>query len=198
MEPPPGDILVIAGDWTYGGKPDELYQFNEDLGKIRKNYRKIFVTPGNHDFLAFTSSELVIPLLTNAVYCEDKLIQMDKKRIYFSPWIPPIGGWAFEYRTANMARHIWEKIPPKLNLLVTHTPPSGVGLLEWSDNSYRHGPSGCPYLRERIDKVKPKFHVFGHIHEGYGMIEQKGTTFINVSSLKRDYETINPAIVITI
>ena len=40
---------------------------------------------------------------------------------------------------------------------------------------------GCPHLKRKVREIKPKVHVFGHIHEGMGIEESDGTTFINAS-----------------
>lgn len=198
MEPPPADVLVIAGDITMNGTLYEVCQFNEDLKKIKKNYKEIFILGGNHDFYLFNYSKLGDQTITNAKYVEDEKIVFKGKKFYFSPWIPPIGGWAYEYPNDNIARSIWDAIPTKLDLLVTHGPPAGVGFLENADNSYIKGPCGCPILSDALLRAKPKNHVFGHIHEGYGNLERRGINFFNVSSLKRDYHTINPAVLIDI
>jgi Icc-related predicted phosphoesterase len=44
--------------------------------------------------------------------------------------------------------------------------------------------------------VKPRLHVFGHIHEGAGVTESGGTIFVNASSVTERYRPVNPAIVI--
>ena len=36
-------------------------------------------------------------------------------------------------------------------------------------------------------EIKPKIHVFGHIHSGNGIIEQNGTLFVNASVLNESY-----------
>jgi Icc-related predicted phosphoesterase len=47
---------------------------------------------------------------------------------------------------------------------------------------------GCPKLLDRIRQIKPKVHVFGHIHEGMGIQEIDGTTYINASMVNLQYE----------
>ena len=198
MNPPPADVLVIAGDLTQNGTLYEISLFNDDLGKIRNNYKEIFVVGGNHDFYLYNYAEVADQAITNGKYMEDEKVTFRGKKFYFSPWIPPIGGWAFEYPNDHIARDLWGRIPTKLDLLVTHGPPAGVGFLEIADNSYVKGPCGCPILSDALVRAKPKNHVFGHIHEGYGSLERGGINFYNVSSRKRDYHTINPAVVIDI
>ncbi|KAK4182160.1 hypothetical protein QBC35DRAFT_396522, partial [Podospora australis] len=47
-------------------------------------------------------------------------------------------------------------------------------LPETSDIIVTHGPPklyldpGCPYLREEISRIRPRLHVFGHIHIAHG------------------------------
>ena len=41
---------------------------------------------------------------------------------------------------------------------------------------------GDPKLREQIlERVKPKFHCFGHIHDGHGVKKVDSTCFINAA-----------------
>ena len=195
MSPEPADLLIIAGDLTYSGTVPELLAFNEALGALKPKYKEILVLAGNHDVHFYNYPEEAKSILTNARYLEDEQFIYEGTKFYFSPWIPVIGIWAFEYPSDDAARYIWSRIPDDTDVLVTHGPPSGVGMLEYSDNEYVSGGCGCPILAEAIQRVRPKYHIFGHIHEGYGSVEKEGTTFFNVSSLKRDYVTINPPVI---
>ena len=53
-------------------------------------------------------------------------------------------------------------------------------------------------MRERLKELKDvKFHVFGHIHEGYGVTTDKdieGVTFINASTVDLRYKVSNKPI----
>jgi len=55
---------------------------------------------------------------------------------------------------------------------------------------------GCPYLRFHVlDRIKPKLHVFGHIHEHGGKIVDDGATkFVNASVMNEVYDPINPIV----
>jgi len=56
----------------------------------------------------------------------------------------------------------WNKIPDDTDILVTHTPPVGHG-----DLCCTGIRAGCVELLTTVQqRVKPKYHVFGHIHEG--------------------------------
>ena len=45
------------------------------------------------------------------------------------------------------------------------------------------------------ERVKPLYHIFGHIHEGYGVEKKGGTTFINASTCTINYNPKYPPIV---
>ena len=51
-------------------------------------------------------------------------------------------------------------------------------------------------LLKKVNQIKPKIHVFGHIHEGYGMIEKGKTIFANASSVNSNYQMVNAPIVL--
>jgi len=54
---------------------------------------------------------------------------------------------------------------------------------------------GCAELKRAVNRVKPRVHVFGHVHEGYGVLKQQPTTFINACSVNRAYKPVNKPIV---
>lgn len=62
----------------------------------------------------------------------------------------------FQY---NKSSPPWgNRIPKDTDVLITHTPPKhhlDVNL-------------GCPSLLSEIWKVKPRLHIFGHVHSGHG------------------------------
>ena len=59
-----------------------------------------------------------------------------------------------------------------------HGPPLGRG-----DQCHHGGRAGCYDLLKAVQgKVKPRLHVFGHIHEGFGVSSDGTTTlFVNTS-----------------
>jgi Icc-related predicted phosphoesterase len=84
----------------------------------------------------------------------------------------------------NLKRH-WDLIPKDTDVVITHQPPFMIGDL----SNYKQQHTGCEYLNDiLINKIKPKVHICGHIHEGYGQQEIKGIRFCNVSVLDENYE----------
>jgi len=56
--------------------------------------------------------------------------------------------------------------------------------------------AGCCELLSTIQqRVKPKFHIAGHIHEDYGILTDGTTTYINASTCSLKYQPINPPII---
>ena len=43
---------------------------------------------------------------------------------------------------------------------------------------------GSEVLREQLRAVKPRIHLFGHVHAGYGTLRRGGTTFANGALLR--------------
>ena len=86
---------------------------------------------------------------------------------------------------------IWNKIPEDTDILVTHSPPLGYGDL--NGNNQRQG---CLELLNTIQlRVKPKYHIYGHVHGGHGIRSNGITTFVNAVSFKMRSLPTNPPIV---
>jgi Icc-related predicted phosphoesterase len=171
---PPGDLLIHAGDAGRRGTLEELRSFNEFLGRLPHPH-KIFVA-GNRDYSFQRQPEESRAILTNAVYLQDEEISIGGIRIYGSPWQPPFMDTAFNLPRGEPLRENWALIPDGIDILVTHTPPYGIG-----DRTSRGVPVGCEDLLAAVRRIKPRLHVFGHIHEGYGQYEENGILFLNAS-----------------
>jgi Icc-related predicted phosphoesterase len=79
-------------------------------------------------------------------------------------------------------KKVWDKIPNDTDVLITHGPPHGILDL----NSERE-KCGCEELLLAVNRVRPKIHIFGHIHEAYGEVKLNGTHFINPCSCDLSY-----------
>jgi len=56
--------------------------------------------------------------------------------------------------------------------------------------------AGCyDLLKEIQGKIRPKYHIFGHIHEAYGITTDGVTTFINASTCNYRYRPVQAPIV---
>lgn len=59
--------------------------------------------------------------------------------------------------------------------------------------------AGCEDLLEEVqERIRPRYHVFGHIHEGYGVSTNGTTVFINASTCTYRYAPTNRPIIFDI
>lgn len=172
---PKADMLIVAGDFTLMGTQKEVEFFNHWLKMLPVKYK--IVIAGNHDFLFEENQPTAQDTLTNAIYLQDSSVTIKGINIYGSPWQPRYHDWAFNLDRGQQLREKWEMIPVWTDILVTHSPPRGI-----LDSDKGGEPQGCDDLRDMvINKIKPKFHIFGHIHPSYGKVKTEHTTFINAS-----------------
>jgi Icc-related predicted phosphoesterase len=186
---PDGDILLHAGDMSKRGREAEIRDFNAWLGTLPHRHKVVIA--GNHDFLFESDPIFAESLITNAVYLNDSEITVAGLRIWGSPITPWFYDWAFNrFRGADIRPH-WDLIPIGIDILITHGPP--VNIL---DNTISGKNVGCEDLSEAIARVRPRLHLFGHIHEAYGVAHQDQTQYINACMMDISYQPVNQAIVI--
>ena len=184
---PDGDVYINAGDFTNLGTEDAIISFNEHLSSLPHKYKIIIA--GNHDFLFERHPKRAESLLTNCIYLKDSAIVIKNIKIYGSPYTPWFHDWAFNLHRGKPLKEKWDLIPSNTDILITHGPPLGHGDL------VSNSREGCEDLLNRIKQINLKYHIFGHIHEGYGITREGQTILINASSIDELYEPINQAIV---
>ena len=187
---PKGEVLLHAGDITYKSTRQEVADFLDWFGSQPFQY-KIFIA-GNHDFFFEREKPAVIKaMLPEGVhYLKEETIEIDGVKIWGSPYTPWFYRWAFnKKRGVDLALH-WSKIPPGTDVLLTHGPP--LGLLDTVLNEQHAGDRD---LLKKVLEIKPRVHVFGHIHESYGTITRLGTKYINACQLNESYELANKPVV---
>lgn len=77
--------------------------------------------------------------------------------------------------------------------MVTHGPPFGI--LDQAEDGVH---AGCPTLLKYVQEIKPKVHIYGHLHNSHGQKELDGTRYFNVSMMNEKYEIVNKPTVIEI
>ena len=73
--------------------------------------------------------------------------------------------------------HPEELIPDDADIVVTHEPP--VMILDKSAGTHW----GNAPLKNRVTEIKPRYHLFGHAHESFGILKEDCTVFSNASLL---------------
>jgi Icc-related predicted phosphoesterase len=197
---PRGDVLVLAGDLFANsvGDPDadaafqrgHLLRLDEHVARL--GYERVVAIAGNHDWV-FERIPDVARELRAITYLRDGGVTIGGLRFWGSPWTPEFFSWAFmlPQRSDELAE-VWAQIPQGTDVLVTHGPPFGI-----LDRPYGRGRNaGCPLLLERVLEVKPRVHIFGHIHAGHGVESRGPTRFANVALCNETYDPVQPPIVI--
>ncbi|KAH6700006.1 putative phosphoesterase [Cadophora sp. MPI-SDFR-AT-0126] len=162
---PSGEILIHAGDATQSGTLEEFQATIDWLDSLPHRHKVII--GGNHDLVldpnaAGTRREGRSAIDWKGVTSlENDSVTLNcvggrQIKIYGSPFTPKHGNWAFQY---PRSRNVWyNTIPEDTDILITHGPPRAH-----LDLGY-----GCDYLLDELWRTRPKLHVFGHIHGGYG------------------------------
>ncbi|KAK0619918.1 Metallo-dependent phosphatase-like protein [Immersiella caudata] len=166
---PDGDLLIHAGDMSSVGTLEAIQKQVDWLAGLP--HREKVVVAGNHDLWFDGSARLRgdgiggkvkwggVRYLGGQEVVEVIFRGGRKLNVWGAGGVPRIGKdgeHAFQY---DRDRHPWKgRIPDETDILITHTPPRShcdLGL-------------GCDGLLEEVWRVKPKLHVFGHVHWGHG------------------------------
>ncbi|RYP03842.1 hypothetical protein DL764_004861 [Monosporascus ibericus] len=182
---PDGDVLIHAGDLTQSGTFKEL---EAAIAWLRNQPQLIkIVVAGNHDLLLDTGRDDASGEATTLrrsldwggiIYLEDEETTVTcarngrRLRVYGSPYSPRHGNWAFQH---PREKDVWAdgRVPAGLDVLITHGPPRAHLDLR---------NLGCVHLLRELWRVRPRLHVFGHIHKG------AGTEWARFDSLQDAYE----------
>ena len=77
------------------------------------------------------------------------------------------------------------------HILITHGPPFGT-----LDRTPRGDHAGCEALAARLKDLRVRLHVFGHIHDGYGVFEHEDRISVNASICDERYVAANEPVVV--
>jgi Icc-related predicted phosphoesterase len=168
---PPADIIIHSGDISFAGSENEVMDFIEWFGALPYKY-KIFIA-GNHDDCLFGANIDGLP--QNCYYLCNSSVTIQGVKFYGTPMFME------DAMSGDYDRNI-QKVPTDTNVLITHQPP--YGFLDYSAN-INYGDSK---LLQIVLKIKPKYHLFGHIHGAYGIEKSEHTTFVNSAILSENYQ----------
>lgn len=171
---PDADLLVHSGDFTLDGKEQEALDFINWLCGLPHRH-KIFIA-GNHDQCMFDAGIDGLP--DNVHYLNNSHVIIEGLKIHGMPMFPE------DIITGDDIKNT-EAIPDDADIVVTHQPP--MGILDLSEGiSY-----GCMFLLARITAASPAYHLFGHVHDSYGITHIGNTIFSNAAVLDEDYRLTN-------
>lgn len=102
-----------------------------------------------------------------------------KLTVYGSPFTPQYGTSAFQYKPdPDFWTEKFGSLSIVPDILVTHGPPK---LHLDTRGFYR---AGCPYLSVEVARMRPRLHVFGHIHASQGRED------VVLDGMQRAYEDV--------
>jgi len=180
------DMIIHAGDISNVKQPYsnqvECLDFLEWYESLPIKY-KILIA-GNHD-TSIEAKFIDLKKYPTITYLEHESTTIAGIKIFGSPYTPEFFNWAFNVRRDRLFNY-WETIPEDTDILVTHGPPKSILDLAYKGNELEY--CGDKALLTRVQKIKPTFHIFGHIHDnddninkGTRVIPGYSTTFINAS-----------------
>lgn len=195
-----GDLLIIAGDLTTDDSIKAWMNFFPWLK--RQDYKKKVIIGGNHD--NFLTSCAVTEDIRNMKmeihdndfeYLCDSGCEYEGMKIWGSPWQLKFRGqnphaMAFSVDDEDQLSEYWEKIPEGTDIVITHSPPFSI--LDTTEVYRKKFRVGSPTLLSRVKVIKPKLHVFGHIHGcGGSKFELDGTTYVNAAVMNDIYMPVH-------
>lgn len=203
----PCNILFIAGDIL----PLEI-QMNSMASKywLENTFatwikdlpvETVYLVAGNHDF--YFENITANKLLSLIKETDGKLCYLNNESavytsdcgkvytIYGTPYCHQFENWAF-MRSDEWLEESFKMIPDKVDFLITHDAPYGVGYQDVpmdhirSRNIMKH--CGSLPLTNRLNDIKFKWMFHGHIHSSdHFPHEHNGGKIVNVSILDEEY-----------
>jgi Icc-related predicted phosphoesterase len=208
IDVPEGDVLLVAGDITYGFKGDYASQqavLSHDFFQwaMEQPVEKVVVIAGNHDQSVQAWGWPIVPAKGDKiVYLEDEGVDVCGLRIWGTPWQPYFYSWAFNAPERHGERFLKSKfdlIPDETDIIVCHGPPYGYGDHE-PNGMYDHlgyGDTqprlGSRALADAVRRVDPSLMVCGHIHFGRGVYDVQGkrTQVVNAALVNNKYQAVH-------
>ena len=188
---PPGDVLIHCGDLMLSGRvADEIWDFNQWMGEQPFTHR--IAVAGNHDILFERQASFARSLVTNFKYLENSGTIVCGLKVWGSPQQPEFMDWAFNVPRGEKIRRYWDMIPSDTDVLITHGPPKLI--LDQCTPGSEH--LGCEELSHAVARVRPRLHLFGHIHGGHGHYWNGTTDSFNCAVMDEAYQVKNPVTVI--
>ena len=190
---PTVELVIVPGDLCGSDNiEDQEKELPEVISKLERIFpacHELIIVPGNHDYFLekLWKEEKLMPWINEKVpeptkvkVLVDELHEYGSSlRIYGSPRTDLSMAFPGRHRRVDILR-----IPPDLDILVTHEAPRYYNLQCVKEYVGRYGNSepGSKELYERVKKIRPKYHFFGHIHRPCEYTEDY-TKFFNVSQL---------------
>lgn len=199
---PGGDLLILAGDYTYSNAIPQWVSFFNWLK--HQQYRKKILIAGNHDgFLRSTyptcdadlKSLIEVQEFLDEIgewespdfeYLCDSGTEFEGVKFWGTPWTPIFERvnpkCASFMESEEFLNNKFAMIPLGTDILISHGP-----MIHTLDTDLYGYACGSSSLRDHVDRVNPKMHLFGHIHEQGGNSFRYGRAVSNTWCLNCSY-----------
>lgn len=183
---PEADIVIHSGDFCMVGEEQEALDFLNWFCDLPYRH-KIFIC-GNHDICLHGGS--VDGLDENVYHLNNSGVEIEGLKFYGVP-LPPLDDGSPRQMCSYKA------IPDDTDIVITHAPAYGILDLDagWPSEMVNYGSTE---LLERVRKIHPRAHLFGHIHRQHGITERNGIIFSNGAIMNDDYSNFNTPNIIEI
>jgi len=171
---PEADAVIHSGDFTMNGSEQEALDFLNWFCDLPYTH-KIFVC-GNHDDCLYGAN--IEGLDNNVHYLCNSEVKIDGLKFYGVPMF--MGDCVTDRQTQHISN-----IPTDTDVLVTHSPVYGI--LDFDDGIHY----GDKQLLSKVLEIRPRLHLFGHIHTQHGITTAHGITFSNGAIMNAGYTDLN-------
>lgn len=162
---PLADVIVHTGDFCEQGTIEEVEDFVEWFAALPHKH-KIFVA-GNHDDCLHGAAIEGLPDGVHYLCCSG--IEIDGVNFYGLPM------FVADELNGDYEKAI-SRIPSDTDVLITHQPPYGI--LDFTEGVHYGNVS----LLSRVLCIKPRLHLFGHVHKANGKLEAHNTLYVKTAA----------------
>jgi Icc-related predicted phosphoesterase len=154
------DVVIASGDFECVDTAEALANASSD----------VFAVTGNMD-----NAAVYRKLSSMGVLLDGRVAVFEELHI------AGVGGLDFKGSLARLQRELGE-LKARVAILVTHHPPRGV-----LDEPREGLHIGLSEISNLVERLRPRLHLFGHVHERPGYLAKGETLYVNAGPLKRGY-----------
>lgn len=200
------DLLIVAGDLCpdlfLNGRKRQRISASKNPERQQQWFEEEFIpwatktgapdvalTWGNHDFCGRLYPRGAYLHPSGVHILTDARVTFHGVQFWFTPWSNQFMDWAWMKPHDELAE-VYAAIPTDTDVLVSHQPPYGCGDLYPDMVSGKLLHIGSSELLYRIEQVRPKKVVCGHLHGGHGRyrVADGATEVLNVAVVDEAYQ----------
>lgn len=189
---PKGDLLIHCGDFSGRGSMNAISRFAKWMGE--QDFKWKVVISGNHELgMQYLKHDNAVKILTDngLIYLQDSSVEIEGLHLYGSPWQPEFYNWEWNLPRGKALAEKWALIPNDVDVLITHGAPAGILDIVPSFGGAYDSVGDEDLLMRVKELTNLKLMCFGHLHSGYGTLEQDDVLYCNASICDEAYNPIH-------